>query len=412
MDSIDDLLSWNDKQGRILTGDGILMQRTVEGKHYHTSDLPHHYLSLGNTVYMTKQWLSQSKQRYSIIGCWNRPLFSGGWLESTSNDTIAYNLQTPSLFIDMRFPMQFPEHWYKNFPCICTCVSSSDDLAIRMLARQHCFAGYSLPEDPNVVASSEAVPTSSTLFTRHHFIDWNYHPGYPRSRPNRWWVDTKADKSSFKEFSFARDSFGVPVYFERWQRYSNDGHGNSYFAMRKRIPSSAPIQRNQEKCSCQDYQSRESIVIIVGNFFAQAIDRDVKNLPNYDDASSGGCAGLVDHAVQSGRRSDAIAMIDMIGLVGRIRNDEDNDCWKIDKCTHPWLIGTSFLLPTSRIDIVCDSLGKVLEVVWDGVAWDVVECSHSVREIEDMFRLSNAHVTRTLRSEDRSTVAKISDSKL
>ncbi len=64
----------------------------------------------------------------------------------------------------------------------------------------------------NIVRTNiEPSPNSEPLvITRHHIIDWNYHPLYPRSRPNRWWVpvqckeykntDFKATES-FKEFS-------------------------------------------------------------------------------------------------------------------------------------------------------------------------------------------------------------------
>jgi hypothetical protein len=62
----------------------------------------------------------------------------------------------------------------------------------------------------------------NTVLTRHHFIDWNYHPYHPRSRPNKWWVqvqgngkDSSGYAESFKEFSTVRDQNDVPVYMVR-----------------------------------------------------------------------------------------------------------------------------------------------------------------------------------------------------
>ena len=82
------------------------------------------------------------------------------------------------------------------------------DVELRYLARQHCFSGYSLP-------SKEG---RFQYFTRHHIIDWNFHPSFPRPRPNKWWVEldrANAPCQSFKEFTpFARDDNNVPVFRE------------------------------------------------------------------------------------------------------------------------------------------------------------------------------------------------------
>lgn len=74
-------------------------------------------------------------------------------MESTSKDTAAYNLQASAIFIDMRFPTARPD-FLKFKASLC----DLSDRELRIISRQHCFAGYTLPEEHHV-------------FTRHHIID-------------------------------------------------------------------------------------------------------------------------------------------------------------------------------------------------------------------------------------------------
>lgn len=80
----------------------------------------------------------------------------GGWQESNAHDTSAFNLQTPSLFIDLRIPTSRP-HLSSRFTSLDQC----DALTLRILARQHCFAGYTRPEYIQRY-------TPKRVFTRHH----------------------------------------------------------------------------------------------------------------------------------------------------------------------------------------------------------------------------------------------------
>jgi hypothetical protein len=92
-------------------------------------------------------WLSQNRRSGAIVGAWSRyvymymciyiyyilytnsilyytiyyiplyrPLFCGGWGESTDTDTLAFNLQTPSFFMDLRCPTLRPSGM-----CVCLC---------------------------------------------------------------------------------------------------------------------------------------------------------------------------------------------------------------------------------------------------------------------------------------------------
>lgn len=185
------LENWHVTQGRILTGDGLLLRRSEQFSDFLPSDLPHYHLQRGSSREAFARWLKVGRRSASIVGCWSRPLFAGGWQESTAQDTEAYNLQTPSLFIDMRFPIARPTARLASKRSLAEC--SADDL--RVLARQHCFAGYSLPD-----FTPQKPFREGEVITRHHVIDWNFHPRFPRPRPNRWWIELQESKMSFKEY--------------------------------------------------------------------------------------------------------------------------------------------------------------------------------------------------------------------
>ena len=70
-------------------------------------------------------------------------MFAGGWLHDSESMTEAFNLQTPSMLIDMRFPVDRPTEQLRRAGSVEAC---SDD-ELMQLAQQHCFAGYSLPSE-------------------------------------------------------------------------------------------------------------------------------------------------------------------------------------------------------------------------------------------------------------------------
>ena len=72
---------------------------------------------------------------------------------------------------------------------------------LRVLSRQHTFAGYSRPEEEgklgNGMGGGEVI-ADPLVICRRHAIDWNYHPDFPRSRPNKWRVEYGLKGQSFK----------------------------------------------------------------------------------------------------------------------------------------------------------------------------------------------------------------------
>jgi len=196
------------------------------------------------------------------------------------------------------------------------------------------------------------------------------------------------------------------VYFERWQRRVGDGRGEKYLAMVRREMSphnrtdDRPIDngRVDGRCSCFDrYRTRRSVFVVMGNFFAQAVDRDVNSLPSYSGATGAGCAALVDHALSMGDldqvRYDVVSMLDMVGLVGHIKPSEgaDDMHWMIDISTHPWLENKPLLGAWSKLSLSYEGDG-LRGMEWDGQSWDIIENSFTMDELRHLLGLSRGTV--------------------
>ena len=230
----------------------------------------------------------------------------------------------PSLFVDMRFPVARPTAILRSRKSVAAC----SDVELRYLARQHCFSGYSLP-------SKEG---RFQYFTRHHIIDWNFHPSFPRPRPNKWWVEldrANAPCQSFKEFSFARDDNNVPVYFERWARMSGDSNGKHYIALRRKI--GCPVEAARQG----RVPNRDAVLVVVGKHFGLAVDRQYP-IPAFKRATGPGGPALVDYAVAQGDREAAEQYLSLEGSYGTTDN------WEIKHSTHPWREGARLLSPRDR----------------------------------------------------------------
>ena len=376
MSESEDVLDWSVKQGYILVGGGLLNERQQPGRDFDEEELPHYLLRRGLCWEVFTRWRREGYTG-AISGAWSRPLFAGGWKESTNKDTIAFNLQTPSLFIDLRFPVGRPLNLLmkKGFS---DC--SFEDL--QYLARQHCFSGYSFPSQ------------SGTVYTRHHAIDWNFHPTFPRARPNKWRAELNTDDfMSFKEHSTTLDVNQIPVYMERWQRYDGDSMGMKYFAAMRKCKNTFPVQENVENGSV-----RQAVLIVVGNHFAFALDRT--SIPDFKGAPGPGGPPLIDFAAQKGDRQSAEAYLSLEGSYGHVLSSDDS-LWKISKSTHPWREGKSLffenngekpvigLIPTG---LIADSPeASAISMYWGGYEWSVFENSFTIGELQELFGpLSNS----------------------
>lgn len=213
------VLDWSSKQGRILTANNNLsdLYQASRGFPYVDSDLPHYHLINGTTRRQFLKWYDLGLRDTLIAGAWTRPLFVGlakNFEHSTNeapNGERVYNLQTPSIFIDIRIPHAGNGTGH-------TSLSTMSVEELRCFARRHAFAGYS------VVGGTPAV------CVRHHAIDWNF-VGKPRNRPNKWRIEMDDGEDVWKEWSWAKDDHGQHVYMERWKRLPA-GKG-PYLALRR-----------------------------------------------------------------------------------------------------------------------------------------------------------------------------------
>lgn len=400
---MESLLGWNTKQGKILTGGGVLEKLSLPKRDFNDSDLPHFHLKDRSTKKTFKEWRANNKTSAAIIGAWSRPIFSGGYCESTASDTDAYNLQTPSIFIDMRFPRCRPTILLRSRKALSNC----SDEELRYLSRQHCFSGYSFPEDPSAC--------SPQVFTRHHVIDWNYHPYHPRSRPNRWFIQVEevpkeskgsndAMSSSFKEYSTIRDADQVPLYYERWARILPIAKQSSKYLAIRRIRE-CPIAA----AAAGRKPERDAIFVVVGNHFALAVDRDYTSLMwHYERYSKvavlnpckGGGGSFIDYILDKdnnieSRREVAEEYLNLEGSYGQIVPYKATPgtmqySWKITQSTHPWKEGSS-VFESGDISVSYENIGqttvKPVSIDWKEYGqFEVLECSFSPKELEMLFQ--------------------------
>eukprot|EP01031_Cornospumella_fuschlensis_P032127 gene32127-38861_t len=395
-----DLENWHIKQGAILTGEGALLKESEVFSDYLPYDLAHYHLINGTSHTTFRAWIKANRRSFSIVGCWSRPLFAGGFLESTSEDTEAFNLQTPSVFIDMRIPTKRPTPLLARLKGLEDC----DKYQLRILARQHCFAGYTLPE----LSRAHRGQPHGELFTRHHVVDWNFHPRFPRPRPNRWWVlcngEGEARCSSFKEFGWVRDRWQLPLYMERWERRrAVEGacaSSGRYLACRRRQQSSVGSSSSSSGSSASSGSNassggsrgaREAWLLVVDGYFCFVRDRDYALLDDADIASRGGGAFLVDALLRAGRLAAARAYLDLEGSFGALRGAD----FGIQHSTHPWLEGTALFPARSGVSLVFhQEIGgggdRLAEWVWTGEGrgagcYEVLECSFSPAELRALF---------------------------
>ena len=260
---------------------------------FSSEELPHYHLEKGDSHAVFQRWAHDKRkceesnspaptislshgttatilQSSPIVGAWKRPLFTGKWEHTTDYEEIVINIQTETLFVDLRIPRSKPIwKWQRlgrnngatgrikitrNSRQI---LETMCDVDLRLYARQHVFGGFSVVALETAGAdnmTSERGTTTSKLpvCTRHHCIDWNYIPNKPRPRPNKWYIegyhdgtgqtcDAPAETNGFlpfhvwKEWSYATDYRGQSYYWERWERIIGDEMGRGLrLAMRKR----------------------------------------------------------------------------------------------------------------------------------------------------------------------------------
>jgi hypothetical protein len=145
-------MDWSARQGDILTGGGRLVELyNAPAFPWREDELPHYYKLRDETHETFARWKAQGRTSTLVAGAWARPLFVGGWQHTGDHTERVFNVQTPSLFIDLRLPLLSDRQLARGGS-----MDVLSDEQLRLLARRHCFAGYSLLNAGGVCASGRA----------------------------------------------------------------------------------------------------------------------------------------------------------------------------------------------------------------------------------------------------------------
>ena len=327
-------LDWSAKQARILTGGG----KAVAERHYtakngyafEESELPHHHLVRGDTHDAFARFKrADDNFRETVLsgparnadgelvwdwvcGAWGRSIFVGGWEHTNYASENCYNLQTPSIFVDIRIPTARQHADYAGLEGA-TGFGELSEAQLRLLARQHAFCGYS-----RIARSTLRAHAWQPVCARHHAIDWNF-VGAPRSRPNKWRLEPDLANATaeggvqrWKEWSYAADAAGQAYYMEQWERLA-DGGGGPYLALR----------------ACSQSEGADTVVVVVGDHFNY-----IRARPVHWSAFEGygaSAAEVIDEALRRGERSLAEACLSLYAGHGRVRAG-----WSVDASLQPW----------------------------------------------------------------------------
>jgi len=238
------ILDWSAKQARILSGNGVA---EIVFNEFQKEELPHHYLENDGWFLHAVDQQQKCKPPKFTLGAFERPLFYGGW-EWTTDDR-CLNVQTSSVFVDIRKPADFDQILFNE---------KDEKIYLRLLARQHAFAGFT-------------AWTADHVATRHHLVDWNWLGKSGRKVPNKWRAEANEIQNEWKELSYARLLNGSPYYFEHWRRVAAP------------TPRLAIVNPQKRAFFC-----------LSGNRFAYAVDLRTKR------SQFTSCAAAVDAALDCG----------------------------------------------------------------------------------------------------------------
>lgn len=381
-------LDWSDKQRRILTGNDNAEEYYVaeRGFSFLETELPHYHLLRGDVSFDSLQPSSSSDDQQvsnPITGVWKRPLFYGGWEHSTEQDETVYNVQTNTLFIDLRIPVT-KSLLFANISSIQSLQDMNQE-QLRWFARQHIFCGYSLlnKEQDKEQAPGKPFPFSCT---RHHCMDWNF-VGVGRSRPNRWWIETKdsskvetpsSPTAVWKEWAYATDPAGQHYYCERWESWEKD-------EMTKRTKPVVALRRTNG--------TDDGVILIVGDHFNYCLATGKRNAIEQKSEQKYGGSSLVGRVDAALDKNDLLTARELLGRFqgghGRV-----SEGWKIDLAIEFWKEGSS-LWTSQDISVSGDSVGDCV-VTWKGETWNVFESNlETLQDLKDLLTIGRSSRKRS-----------------
>jgi hypothetical protein len=241
-------------------------------------------------------------------------------------------------------------------------VTSIEDLTpqeLRLYARQHVFAGFTVQSEENKRA----------LGTRHHCIDWNF-VGVGRPRPNKWWIEVNEDNSAWKEYAFAKDNLGQHYYLERWEQWENGVEiEKPTVPTRLALRLATSRKRKSTENPSHEEDKKDVILVLVGNHFNFIKSRTFLGSEKlYADAGS--LVNLVDTAVASEDLVTARSYLTIEAGHGTVSSG-----WKLDCAIPPWNEGKTLLaiMGGGSISVEGNDLTDC-SIVWNGQVWDLFDC--------------------------------------
>jgi hypothetical protein len=348
-------LDWTAKQGRILTANGRANEYFCQerGFPFEEDELPHYYLMRGDCDTSFPHLISQPP----ICGAWSRAYFVGGWEYSSDQEETVYNVQTNTLFIDLRVPTTRK----RLLPSTATSLSDYTVEHLKYYARQHVFCGFS------VVSTEKQI--ERLVCVRHHCLDWNF-VGTPRSRPNKWWIEMNDDSNKWKEWAFATDDHGQHYYCEQWERLPGGESSEPVLALRK--------QRLDDNNDDED-----GMLLVVGTHFNYIKGHAVLAsgcCHKYPNATS--LVTLVDAALEAG---DLATALEWLGRIEAGHGHVDN--WIVDCAIQPWKENTRLFQKEELVVTGGNDFDETCHVLWKGERWNVFETTfQNVQQLKDLFQ--------------------------
>jgi hypothetical protein len=350
------LLDWSAQQGRVLTSEGEAndLYTKERGFGFQQNELPHYLKVRGEVRETFNSWRDELKEKQqqqqlqkpqqSLVGCWSRPLFASRWDNTTNKTEDCYNLQTSTLFIDLRLPVGRREYFRAAMlgegRRRIRGLKDLTDFELRLFARVHVFSGFTLL-NPNPRSSTSTTALLKTddepmeLYTRHHQIDWNF-IGAMRPRPNKWFAQFKpGSRDVWRESSYAKTREDESFYFERWERIPGGSlnEGQQRQEEGKEVDKGGGDDDVVISLRTLNPRDRDAIILITGNHFNYIIDRrdrkertSSSNKTNSQDeekelvAGVGSLQELVDKSLSVGRRDVAEHYLSIDGGHGSVHS--------------------------------------------------------------------------------------------
>ena len=153
---------------------------------------PHKLMMAGTVWDMFTKLMEHEKGGAEIIaGAYSRPLMmrNGSFFVETEAQVNVIDIQTHTVFVDLRVPVG-------RFNTSARSLQELSMGELCALAKQQCFAGYSVVEHD--IEGYEGLPVCNRL----HSIDWT--PAVARRPNNQWRIQTAFDKGAYGTRTRAR----------------------------------------------------------------------------------------------------------------------------------------------------------------------------------------------------------------